>query len=87
MHEINIGDTVRTRTKLARPILLGTVKDIYRDRDKTIRYVVELWAFPRDPVDIDAGQIHGVVEPVEVVPKRGNLGGHLEKYKKTWIRD
>ncbi len=87
MHDVSIGDTVRTRTVLARPILLGTVKDIYRDRDQTIRYVVELWAFPRDPVDIDAGQILGVVEPVNVTPKRGNLGGHLEKYKKTWVYD
>lgn len=84
MIQIQKGDTVRTRTHLARAILLGTVLEVYTDQDRQIRYVVDLWMYSGQPVDIAAREIEGKLEDVKTKTAKGNMQPYLRDSRENW---
>jgi len=84
MIQIQKGDTVRTRTHLARAILLGTVLEVYTDQDRQIRYVVDLWMYPGQPIDIAEREIEGKLEDVKTKTAKGNMQPYLRDSRENW---
>ena len=78
------GDSVRTRTNLCRAILLGTVLEVYTDSGGNVSYIVELWMWPSQPLDLSEREIEGVLEGDSQNTGRGNLGRQLERIRREW---
>ena len=84
MIQIQKGATVRTSTHLARAILLGTVLEVYQDQDRQIRFVVDLWMYPGQPIDIADREIEGKLEDVKTQKDKGNMQPYLRDSRENW---